>query len=1033
MKKKCLFITVFYLSILFGQNESYKFDYYDISNGLSQNRAQAIYQAKDGYIYVGSQGGLDRFDGYNFKYFSHNPSDSTSIPSGWVNAIGQDNKGNIWVGTQQKTLGYLKPNGLWNQVKLKGMVEFNKSISSWWWGLITDFKFVEDKTLISSLGNGLFIIQDDKEKHYTSDKDDVNIISEIYTIDGRIFLATEDGLYEFNEANEEFIKTSISSSIFGFSKSLNDNEIYISSPSSIYLYNIENDSSKKIVLSITKKDRDFKRIALHNQKLWIINESYGIVIYDIQNKSSFQIKPPSIKDTEHGKLIVDRDNAIWIGTSSYGMMKYDPGKQKFKLYSKDFPSGNPLGFDVGWGATIDNKGDYWTGKAEAYGEVIKVDRKSGKIKRYLQTNEARSWFWAFINTEDGLLVRKAYPGRSGAQFYKYSFKADNFSEVSFTKLFPDTIGGTWGQTADGRTFALTSKGIKIYNGKYFRLDEKLNSQFQDENFPRTNYSIQKNIIYMGQIIDRVTPMLYKWNTTTNQISEFYQSKNLYQNSFQSFVIYNDSLIYLTSYGFGLVEINTKKDTKKFITVSNGLPSQHLYEGYLGDDNNIWVSSNYGVFSYSPKDESVKSYLVADGLQDFEFNSNSSYQSQDGELLFVGIRGLNYFYPSSIMPKSNPPQIVIQKAVVGNQNISLEDGNIKIPWYDNKVIFDFAALSYRNPSKNQYSYYLEKYESDWIYSGNRRFATYTNLPAGNYKFKVKGSNNDGIWNEKGTSITVKVYPPPWQTWWAYLIYVVSILGIGYNYSKYRERSQLKKMEDERKESELNAAKELQESMLPKTTPDNKDFSIETFIRSSTEVGGDYYDFFTQEDGSFYSVCGDATGHGTTAGMMVSITKAGLNGIPPLPPNEILTKLNRVVKKVDLGIIRMSLNIVYFKGNKATMSSAAMPPIYHYSAKTNKVNEIEMMNLPLGGLSMETYDLVEIDFKKGDLLVQLSDGLPEAPNPEGEMIDYEKLFNCIEQNAMKSSKEFVKSLVAFAEEWLDGHINPDDITIVSIKKN
>ena len=169
------------------------------------------------------------------------------------------------------------------------------------------------------------------------------------------------------------------------------------------------------------------------------------------------------------------------------------------------------------------------------------------------------------------------------------------------------------------------------------------------------------------------------------------------------------------------------------------------------------------------------------------------------------------------------------------------------------------------------------------------------------------------------------------------------------------------------------------------------------------------------------------------MMVSITKAGLNGIPPLPPNEILTKLNRVVKKVDLGIIRMSLNIVYFKGNKATMSSAAMPPIYHYSAKTNKVNEIEMMNLPLGGLSMETYDLVEIDFKKGDLLVQLSDGLPEAPNPEGEMIDYEKLFNCIEQNAMKSSKEFVKSLVAFAEEWLDGHINPDDITIVSIKKN
>ena len=222
------------------------------------------------------------------------------------------------------------------------------------------------------------------------------------------------------------------------------------------------------------------------------------------------------------------------------------------------------------------------------------------------------------------------------------------------------------------------------------------------------------------------------------------------------------------------------------------------------------------------------------------------------------------------------------------------------------------------------------------------------------------------------------------------------------------------------------------MLPKTTPDNKEYSIETFIRSSTEVGGDYYDFFTQEDGSFYSVCGDATGHGTTAGMMVSITKAGLNGIPSLPPNEILNRLNKVVKKVDLGIIRMSLNIVHFKNGTATMANAAMPPIYHYSAKMKKMNEIEIVNLPLGGLSGEEYELFEINFEEGDLLVQLSDGLPEAPNPGGDLVDYERLYECIEQNAMKSPKDVVESLVDLAEKWLDGNINPDDITIVATKK-
>ena len=1022
------FILLF--TIIIAQNTSYKFDYYDISNGLSQNRVQAIFQARDGYIYLGSQGGLDRFDGYNFKYYSHNPSDSTSVPEGWVNAIGQDNSGNIWIGTQQKTIGYLQPDGLWKRVELEGMKTWDRDGRSWWWGLITDFKFKNNKTLISSLGNGLFIIENGIQKHYKLKEIDGNAISEIHLINNRVFLATRNGLYEFNIEKEQFSKTSISLPTFGFSKSSNNNEFYVSSPSKVFKYNIKNNTSSEINLKVNKKSRDFQRMALHNQKLWIINSSHGIVIYDTVDKSSIQIKKPSIKDTEHAKLIVDRDNSIWIGTTNYGMMKYDPGKQKFNLYTKDFPSSNPLGFDGAWGATIDNNGNYWTGNADSYGEVIKIDRNTGKIKRYLQTKDARSWFWAFINTKDGLIVRKGYPGRAEVQFFKYLSKSDKFNEVMFTDLFPDTVGGTWGYTADKRTFALTPRGIKIYNGDSFILDTKLNSNFSENKFPRFDYSVQKNIVYMRE---PTTPKLYKWDTTTDEIKTIYESEKFSQASTQSFLVYNDSLIYITTYGFGLVEMDIAKDTKRFITVSDGLPSQHLYEGYMDEDNNIWTSSNYGIFSFNPEDKSVKSYLVADGLQDFEFNSNSNYQSQDGELIFIGIRGLNYFYPRDILPKSNPPQIVIQNAVVGDESVNLNTDRIEIPWYDNKVVFDFAALSYRNPSKNQYSYYLDGYESDWIYSDSRRFATYTNLPAGKYTFKVKGSNNDGIWNEKGSSIQVQVYPPPWQTWWAYLIYIVSILGLGYSYSKYRERTQLKQMEDERKQSELDAAKDLQESMLPKTTPDNKDFSIETFIRSSTEVGGDYYDFFTQEDGSFYSVCGDATGHGTTAGMMVSITKAGLNGIPSLPPNEILNRLNKVVKRVDLGIIRMSLNIVHFKNGTATMANAAMPPIYHYSANMKKMNEIEIVNLPLGGLADEEYELAEIDFNEGDLLVQLSDGLPEAPNPGGELIDYQKLFDCIEQNAMKSPKDVVESLVAMAEEWLDGNINPDDITIVATKKN
>jgi len=1018
MRKLAFIASILFLNLNYAQNTSYKFDYYDISNGLSQNQAYVIYQTGDGYIYVGSQGGLDRFDGYNFKYYSHNPSDSTSIPFGWVNSINEDTQKNLWVGTARGNVGYLNSNDEWKRVYLKGM----EKIERWWWGFITDIKFFKDKVLISSFRNGFYIIENEKQKHYESDN--INFTQEIHISNNKIFLGTGSGMVEFDEKTETFKKKSVTDEgVYGFSKSLQDNKFYISSKSAIYLYDVLNDTYKELSISVKKDRRDFQRIALHNGKLWIINNGYGIIVYDIDNNTSIELTQPTIKDSGHGKMFVDKDNSLWIGTAINGMMKFDPGKQKFNLYSKAFPASNPLGFDVAWGATIDNEGNYWTGKREPYGEVVKINRKTGRINRYLKSDETRIYGWSFVNTSEGLLVRK------GRTFHKYSLKKDKFLEVPFTTLFPDTVGGSWGYTFDDRTFALTEKGIKIFNGNSFVLDPKLNKNFPDNNYPQSNYSVQGDFLYLWE---PDSSRLYQWDTSTDQIKTFYQSKNLNQIAGQGFTVYNDTLIYIATYGFGLVELNTVANSKRYITVSDGIPSQHLYEVYASDDKNLWVSSNYGIFSYNPISRTVKSFSVADGLQDYEFNSSSSYQAKDGEMFFAGVRGLNYFYPEDIVPKSKPPQVAIQNAMVGEKSVNLNNDVIEVPWFDNKIVFDFVALNYRNPTKNQYSYFMSGYEADWIYSDNRRFATYTNLPAGSYTFKVKGSNNDGIWNEEGANISIKVFPPPWQTWWAYLIYIFSILGLGYSYSKYREKAQLKQMEDERKQSELDAAKDLQESMLPKNTPDNKNFSIETFIRSSTEVGGDYYDFFKQEDGSFYSVCGDATGHGTTAGMMVSITKAGLNGIPSLPPNEILNRLNKVVKKVDLGIIRMSLNVVHFKNGTATMANAAMPPIYHYSAKNKKLNEIEIVNLPLGGLSNEEYELVQIEFDKEDLLIQLSDGLPEAPNPTGDLIDYDRLFECIEQNAMKSPKDVVESLVELAENWLDGNINPDDITIVATKK-
>jgi len=249
----------------------------------------------------------------------------------------------------------------------------------------------------------------------------------------------------------------------------------------------------------------------------------------------------------------------------------------------------------------------------------------------------------------------------------------------------------------------------------------------------------------------------------------------------------------------------------------------------------------------------------------------------------------------------------------------------------------------------------------------------------------------------------------------------------------QKRKFAKIEEARKTKELEAAKKMQIGFLPKILPTNNDLEIATFIRSSTEVGGDYYDFIVKPDKTILSICGDATGHGVASGMMVSVTKASLISITETNINLILKKLNQVIRKIDLGTLRMSLNIIEVKDDKIKMTSAAMPPIFLYKAATKKVEEIMQTNLPLGGLGNEDFDLIERDFEPGDVVIQLSDGLPEAPNPSGEMYDYDRVKDHLEAVGSKSADEIKNSFILEADKWLDGLHNPDDITFVIIKKN
>ena len=402
-----------------------------------------------------------------------------------------------------------------------------------------------------------------------------------------------------------------------------------------------------------------------------------------------------------------------------------------------------------------------------------------------------------------------------------------------------------------------------------------------------------------------------------------------------------------------------------------------------------------------------------------------------EVLWIGSQDeklYRYFPALAIKEKHQNYKALIRAIYANGQKMPLDLG--KLPFSDNNLLFEVAYPVFGNESKTTFSYWLEGQDKTWSDFDSDFKKEYTNLKEDSYKFHVRAKDASGEISEEGV-LEFKISPPWYRSIWAYGLYLLLLIISFLQFGKYQAKKSSLKAENERKNSELAAAKDLQNRLLPKTLPVVPNLDIAGYLRTSTEVGGDYYDFFEEPDGSLYAICGDATGHGTPSGMLVSITKAGIIGLPQLSPNDMLHELNRVVKKVDLGILRMSLNIALIKDSQITLSSAGMPPYYIYRAASNTTEEIQISGVPLGSFNDAYYDEISTSFNAGDILVIISDGLPEAPNLAGDLFDYQKLQDLIATYSKLSAQEVIDQLMIEADSWLAGNHNPDDITLVVIK--
>tara|TARA_Y100001970_G_scaffold92871_1_gene117130 strand:- start:91799 stop:95014 length:3216 start_codon:yes stop_codon:yes gene_type:complete len=505
------------------------------------------------------------------------------------------------------------------------------------------------------------------------------------------------------------------------------------------------------------------------------------------------------------------------------------------------------------------------------------------------------------------------------------------------------------------------------------------------------------------------------------------TKLFYNKEFNSLLI--------ASRGDGLFTLNIKDTIFKNTTVKDGLLSNNISD-FIKTDNHVWIQTGDGI-NFIDNNNQIRNINNIDGLNIKTFHKNSLH-AYNNNIIISGVDNIQKFNIDEIDQfQKEEFNLNILKIVGYNKEnqpriLSLnEDNLIEI---DNSISSVEINLYTNSKIKaNQIKYFISSdiYE-DIISNGYNNKIQLNSIPLYNSEFKLSAVNGSGSKSQNIISLKIKNNPPIWLRIESLVGYFILLISIIYIIVKFKDNQTKKRLESERKSKELEEAKNLQNSMLPKLLPSVEGFEISTYLKSATEVGGDYYDFFHKKGEYFYAICGDATGHGVISGIMVSVTKAGLNGLPMGPPSKILGQLNRIVKRVNFGRLRMSLSVAKFDKNSVELCSAAMPPTYYFSNKINKTEEILVPNLPLGGIESEEFNGVKKDFKIGDVMVMISDGLPELPNPSNDLLNYEKVHNCIEKNSDKSAEEIKDALVDLSNKWAKGVMNPDDITIVVIKK-
>jgi ligand-binding sensor domain-containing protein/signal transduction histidine kinase len=814
IKKIILFIllSLFNIYPIFSQAKHIKFRNFQIKDGLAGSRVNCLFVDFKGYLWIGTNDGLNKYDGYHFTTYRHNQSDSLTLSDNYIKSIFEDKNKTLWICTLSDISYYDRKKNVFVPIELKTIKAdlSNLAISS---GLTDKLGNI----WLATKGNGLIRFNKNKRAldifNYSPKNDNSLHSNYLWSLcmddQDKIWVGADSGLVYFQQNfklqpsfHRVIFKDHLVKAVGSLYKDNNGNIFAGCLENGVFKINPENEEHQffDIENSGLSSKTPYSFLQDHDGEIWIGTfNGLNLLRPSTQKFINIYNEPGNANSLSSNSIwcmVQDCSGLIWYGTSN-GLNKYDKRVEQFRHF-ENIPSQKESLIDNNiYSFCQDSENIFWIGTKKG---LEKFNDKQETFEHFPivyngNSQENSNNIRAIAKDKDGFL----WIGTWGDGIYKFNIKSGQIKNYRRIKGKSGPIPGNYIRTIyidkSGEIWIGSTEGLTRFNTK----TEQFTSYVPDANDPNSIsgrdvfhiFEDSRNNFWVGSL-------LFGLNKLDRETGKFthYVNKESDKNSISS-----DVILCMEESSDGFLWIGTRNGLNRFdyatgnflsFNKNDGLPNDAILSIIEDKHGNLWLSTNAGLSKFDPRKKKFKNYFQKDGLQNDEFNSNSYLKTIQGEVYLGGPNGFNIFNPENIKDDSFIPDVVLTDFKVFNVPVKINEkinGNtiltnfidetkeIELSYQNNVFSIDFSALDFTAPEYNKYAYKLEGFDKDWIItSADRRFVTYTNLDGGKYVFKVKCTNSSGIWNDNYKSLEIIVHPPFWLTWWFKIMVLFLIIGI-----------------------------------------------------------------------------------------------------------------------------------------------------------------------------------------------------------------------------------------------------------------